>query len=121
LYFYDVKIQTNIKQNLVKKIREEITNFLKIFFRSGLAPAHSFWAGPDLEQWSTLHCSRRTVESDRRRSKRRELTGQRWWLTVLVAVALSSRWMVVVADDGSSSSLLYFAASFSSVFRLFCQ
>jgi len=27
LYFYDIKIQTNIKQNLVKTIREEITNF----------------------------------------------------------------------------------------------
>jgi CRISPR/Cas system CSM-associated protein Csm2 small subunit len=26
LYFYDVKIQTNIKQNLVKKICGEITN-----------------------------------------------------------------------------------------------
>jgi len=31
LYFYDIKIQTTIKQNLVKKIRGEITNFLKIF------------------------------------------------------------------------------------------
>jgi hypothetical protein len=47
LYFYDVKIQTNIKQNLVKKIRGEITNFLKIFFWTGLDPAHSFWIGLD--------------------------------------------------------------------------
>jgi hypothetical protein len=61
------------------------------------------------------------VESDRRRSKRRELTGQRWWLAVLVVVALSSWWTAVVADGGSSSSLLCFAASSSSVFRLFCQ
>jgi len=57
------------------------------------------------EQWRvnlfTINCSRRIVESDRRRSKRRKLTGQRW--------------TAVVADDGSSSSLICFAASSSSV------
>jgi len=52
LYFYDVKIQTNIKQNLVEKYVEELQIFKNIFFENffwtGLDPAHSFWAGPDL-------------------------------------------------------------------------
>jgi hypothetical protein len=56
VYFYDVKIQTNIKQNLVKKIRGRVTNFLKYFFEiiffgpgwTWLDLAHSFWTGPDL-------------------------------------------------------------------------
>jgi hypothetical protein len=59
VYFYDVKIQTNIKQNLIKKIRGRITNFWKyfwIFFWTELDPAHSFWIGPDLSgQWTVEH------------------------------------------------------------------
>ena len=52
MYFYDVKIQTNIKQNLVEKYAEEsgiFKNifFFEIFFWTGLDPTHSFWAGPD--------------------------------------------------------------------------
>jgi hypothetical protein len=65
VYFYDVKIQINIKQNLVKKYAEELQIFENIFFNfyfwTGLDPAHSFWTGPDKsEQWSTLHCSHAT-------------------------------------------------------------
>ena len=45
LYFYDVKIQTNIKQNLVEKYVEELQIFKNIFFENffwtGLDPAHS--------------------------------------------------------------------------------
>jgi len=51
VYFYDVKIQTNIKQNLVKKYAEEsqiFKNIFELFFWTGLDPAHSFWTGPDL-------------------------------------------------------------------------
>jgi hypothetical protein len=55
VYFYDVKIQINIKQNLVKNTRKSY-KFSKIFFKNffwtGLDPAHSFWIGPDKsEQW----------------------------------------------------------------------
>jgi hypothetical protein len=32
VYFYDAKIQTNIKQNLVKKYAEELQIFENIFF-----------------------------------------------------------------------------------------
>jgi hypothetical protein len=94
VYFYDVKIQTNIKQNLIKKIRGRITNFWKyfwIFFWTELDPAHSFWIGPDLlGQWTVEHSplftcyvnsgewinslstvSRRTVEMVQRRRRRK--------------------------------------------------
>jgi hypothetical protein len=50
VYFYDVKIQINIKQNLVEKYAEELqifeNIFLKFFFWTGLDPAHSFWTSP---------------------------------------------------------------------------
>jgi len=58
LYFYDVKIQTNIKQNLVKKYAGK-SHFLKIFFWTGLDPAHSFWIGPENSgALSTVHLQR---------------------------------------------------------------
>jgi len=50
VYFYDAKIQTNIKQNLVKNTRgnhkKKLNIFLKVF---GTGPdlAQPFWAGPD--------------------------------------------------------------------------
>ena len=59
LYFYDIKIQTNIKQNLVKKhMRGNHKFFLKYFFEFVLD-----WAGPGplilgwLEQvWPSDYC-----------------------------------------------------------------
>jgi hypothetical protein len=51
VYFYDVKIQTNIKQNLVKKYAEELQIFKNIFelffFGPGWTrPTHFGLSGP---------------------------------------------------------------------------
>jgi hypothetical protein len=50
LYFYGVKIQTNIKQNLVEKYTEKLQFFKKKkflkFFLDRVGPGQSFWVGP---------------------------------------------------------------------------
>jgi hypothetical protein len=43
VYFYDVKIQTNIKQNLVKKYAEELQIFKNIFLKFFFGPG---WTQP---------------------------------------------------------------------------
>jgi len=52
LYFYDIKIQTNIKQNLVEKYVRKSQFFSEMFFWiflwTGLDPTHLFWVAPDL-------------------------------------------------------------------------
>ena len=54
LYFYGVKIQTNIKQNLVEKYTEKIQFKKKInfFFFFGLHPA--IGAGPNYSGWARI-------------------------------------------------------------------
>jgi hypothetical protein len=52
LYLYDIKIQTNIKQNLIEKFAGKSQIFLKgflIFFLDWLDLVQSFWAGPNNE------------------------------------------------------------------------
>jgi hypothetical protein len=80
LYFYVIKIQINIKQNLVKKYAGKSQNFLKIyiyfyFFWTGPDPAHSFWVGPDLPglvntgALSTVHMQREQWRREPKKTK----------------------------------------------------
>jgi hypothetical protein len=57
LYFYDVKIQTNIKQNLVKKYAGKSQIFLKKNFGPGWTqPTHFGMSGPvNSGALSTVH------------------------------------------------------------------
>ena len=86
VYFYDVKIQINIKQNLVEKYAGELqifeNNFFEFFFGTGLDRARPNplildWAGlvRPSEQWSTLHCSCRIVETVQRGRRRKRKRG----------------------------------------------
>ena len=72
LYLYSIKIQTNIKQNLVKKNVEKL-QFLKFFFfefsRTQLFGLGQNW--PSHEQWlSTVHMLREHWRLVARRSRR---------------------------------------------------
>jgi hypothetical protein len=145
LYFYDIKIQTSIKKNLVKNTRGNHKFFRKYIFWK------FFWTGPDPTQknlgrspllheewaWIIIHarCScmnrrrelihaRCSCSEQRGRRRRKRRRGKEGWPAMAV---VWPAWRAAVVADGGwggglSSSPLCFAVLFSSsVFRSLCQ
>jgi len=109
LYIYGMKIQTNIKQNSVKKIRREITNFSKCFFLLGWSRPTYFGLGRIMNSGDERWRSRR-----KRKRGARELTyggsceGSRWWLQVVAALRLRTGELIAV---GWRFFFFFFSAS----------
>jgi len=131
LYFYDIKIQTNIKQNLVKKYAEKSQIFL-IFFLfffldwAGPGPLILGWIPLLHEQWMwiIIHARYSRIAGEKKKKKKGggRLTCDGGGLAgvkgnVVPAVVADGGW-----GGGLSSSPLCFAVLFSSsVFCSLCQ
>jgi hypothetical protein len=89
LYLYGIKIQTNIKQNLVKKYARKLQFFQKnffnffFFFELGRTRPNHF------DSRGSLHCKiveNKDEEEERGGGGEADLRWLLWWLTVLVAM-----------------------------------
>ena len=109
LYLYNIKIQTNIKQNSIKLYAEKSKtskNIFNFFYWAGPGPLILGWARlvQPSEQWSTLHYSHATWRGGRLTCWRSQWCWWRWrgsrrWIMVVMMVADS------VCCSFSSSSL----------------
>jgi len=109
LYLYNIKIQTNIKQNSIKLYAEKSKtskNIFNFFYWAGPGPLILGWARlvRPSEQWSTLHYSHATWRGGRLTCWRSQWCWWRWrgsrrWFTVVMTVAGS-----VCCSFSSSSS-----------------